>query len=277
MNTTISGLVTIGLLLNGSLALGADMAAGVMAFDRMEYDVAIQELEPLAAEGNTDAHYYLGMMRDPAYHRLPSGKFYQMKFFDVRAAIASYRVAVDAGNPYAMHRLAELYLLIANNNWSGYVDDDVGNMTSSALALRNRASPLLRQAIEKGDGIAAYMLAEARRDEPFFFVAMEQARNILEVTAQDNFPSGQLYLGKTYLFPRGTVIGADGFTFNPIEAFAWFTVAAKAGNHHGSVYQLEAAEVLPIRDHQTAEEKARELLTSMKGKPIIDGEPVADE
>lgn len=275
--TRIIRSVAACLLLGVSFSALADMAAGITAFDRMEYEAAIAEMEPLAEAGSTSANYFLGLMHDPAYHRLPSGQFYQMEFFDIRVAIKNYQVAVEAGNPYAMHRLAELFLLIANNNWSGYVDDDVGNMTSSALALRRRAVPLLRQHIEEGDGIAAYMLAEARRDEPFFFVTMDQARKMLEVTARKHRPLEQLYLGKTYLFPRGTVVGGEGFTFDPVDAFAWFTVAAKAGNRHGSVYQVEAAEVLPIRYHKDAEELARNLLTELAESPPTEAEQTADQ
>lgn len=254
-------LALTALLLCWSAAALSDMATAIDAFQRMDYTAAIEQMEVLADE-NEAANYYLGVMRDPAYHRLPSGKFYQMAFFDVSRAIENYETAIAAGDPYSMHRLAELYLLMSNRNLIDQVED-VGNLTSSAVQLRRQSAPQLREQMEQGNGIAAYLLAEARRDEPFFFIAMEQARTMLEVSARNGDSNAQLYLGKTYLFPRGTVVGAEGFTFDPVEAFAWFTIASKAHNHHGSVYQVEAAEAMPIRDYQRAEDKARALLSSI--------------
>ena len=71
----------------------------------------------------------------------------------------------------------------------------------------------------------------------------------------------QFYLGKTYLYPPGPVTDS-GHTMNPGEAFAWFTVAARAGNLHARIYQIEAAELLLIREHGRADEMTRALLNS---------------
>jgi TPR repeat protein len=118
---------------------------------------------------------------------------------------------------------------------------------------------------DRGNAIAAYMLAEARRSEPFFFVAMDNARNSLELAAWQDDPASQLYLGKTFLLPRG-MVALTGYTLDPPEAFAWFTVSAKRGNMHARVYQMEAAEMMPIRDHGRAEELVRALLKTLAKK-----------
>ncbi|MEE8464706.1 MAG: hypothetical protein V3S53_07965, partial [Gammaproteobacteria bacterium] len=133
------------------------------------------------------------------------------------------------------------------------------------LSLRRRSTPLLRVLAEQGNGVAAYMLAEARRNEPFFFTAMDNARIKLELSAWQDDPASQLYLGRTFLLQRGMVT-RTGYTMDPPEAFAWFTVSAKRGNMHARVYQVEAAEMMPVRDHGRAEELARALLKTLAGK-----------
>ncbi|MCH8958903.1 MAG: hypothetical protein IH835_05555 [Proteobacteria bacterium] len=121
--------------------------------------------------------------------------------------------------------------------------------------------------VDQGNAVAAYMLAEARRDEPFFFVAMDNARIMLELSAWQDDPASQLYLGRTFLLPRGMVT-RTGYTLDPPEAFAWFTVSAKRGNMHARVYQVEAAEMMPVREHGRAEELARALLKTLAGKSL---------
>jgi TPR repeat protein len=255
--------ILLGLFLPGLASAG--LAEGIAAFERMDYDTAMAELDELASSGNSDACYLLGMLHDPGFHRLPSGKFYQTSYFDVDKAVALYQKAIDAGDGRAMHRLAELYLLLTNEHWATRRPDGIGNLTNTALALRHRSTPLLRALADEGDAIAAYMLAEARRDDSFFFIAMDNARNMLELAAWRDNPVSQLYLGRTFLFPRGMVV-RSGYTLDPPEAFAWFTVSAKKGNMHARVYQMEAAEMMPIREYGRAEELTRALLKSLAAK-----------
>ncbi len=161
----------------------SDVADGWVAFYKMDYDKAIAEIDELANEGHPEASYLLGLLHDPAYHRLPSGKFYQSSYFDVGRAVILYRRAVDAGDGRAMHHLAELYLMLTDDRWASYRPNDIGNLTSAALSLRRRSTPLLREMADQGNTVAAYMLAEARRNEPFFFIAMDNARMMLELSA----------------------------------------------------------------------------------------------
>jgi len=243
----------------------SDMAEGWIAFYKMDYDKAMSEIDKLANAGHPDACYLLGLLHDPAFHRLPSGKYYQSSYFDVDLAVTFFRRAADAGDGRAMHQLAELYLMLEGERWAPYRPNDIGSLTDAALSLRRRSTPLLREMADQGNAIAAYMLAEARRSEPFFFVAMDNARNSLELAAWQDDPASQLYLGKTFLLPRG-MVALTGYTLDPPEAFAWFTVSAKRGNMHARVYQMEAAEMMPIRDHGRAEELVRALLKTLAKK-----------
>ncbi|MCH8929501.1 MAG: sel1 repeat family protein [Proteobacteria bacterium] len=243
----------------------SDVVEGWAAFNEMDYDTAMSEIDKLANAGDPDACYLLGLLHDPAFHHLPSGKYYQSSYFDVAKAVSLYRRAVDAGDGRAMHHLAELYIMLVDERWARYKPSDIGNLTSAALSLRRRSTPLLRVLAEQGNGVAAYMLAEARRNEPFFFAAMNNARIKLELSAWQDDPASQLYLGRTFLLQRGMVT-RTGYTMDPPEAFAWFTVSAKRGNMHARVYQVEAAEMMPVRDHGRAEELARALLKTLAGK-----------
>lgn len=243
----------------------SDVVEGWAAFNEMDYDTAMSEIDKLANAGDPDACYLLGLLHDPAFHHLPSGKYYQSSYFDVAKAVSLYRRAVDAGDGRAMHHLAELYIMLVDERWARYKPSDIGNLTSAALSLRRRSTPLLRVLAEQGNGVAAYMLAEARRNEPFFFAAMDNARIKLELSAWQDDPASQLYLGRTFLLQRGMVT-RTGYTMDPPEAFAWFTVSAKRGNMHARVYQVEAAEMMPVRDHGRAEELARALLKTLAGK-----------
>lgn len=248
------------LLLTWTSPAVAELAEGIQAFTKLEYPLAIAEAGGLADQGDGDACYLLALLHDPAFHRLPSGKFYQTFFFDADKAVSLYRRAANTGNAYAMHRLAELLLFIEDEPWPALRRADF-SLSSMALSFRRKAAPLLREMAEQGDGIAAFMYAEAKRHEPDFFVSMERARYLLEANAWKHDAMSQFYLGKTYLYPRGPVADS-GHTMNPGEAFAWFTVAARAGNLHARIYQIEAAELLPIREHGRADEMTRALLNS---------------
>jgi len=264
------GLVAIFLLLVLLLPgqASAGLAEGWAAFAKMDYDAAIAAVDELAGKGDTEACYLLGMLHDPAFHLLPSGRFYQSKYFDVGLAIRLYRQAADDGDGRAMHHLAELYLLLEDDRWGPQRPDDIANLTNAALTLRRKSTPLLRDLAKQGDFVAAYMLAEARRDDSHFFSAIDNARNVLEMAAWRDNALSQLYLGRTFLVRR--VLSVKGsYTMDPPEAFAWFTVAARNGNMHARVYQLEAAEMIPIREHARAEELTRALLDSLKKKAAV--------
>lgn len=233
---------------------------GLKAFTHLDYGTARQKFTPLAEQGESEAMFFLGATYDPAYHILPSGKFYQTEFFDVALAVKWYEKAAASEHPMALHHLGYMYLVLQDPEWRARFPNPRIDSTAYAQQLYRRAEESFRKSIEQGDGIAAYMMAVERRDEPTFYYWLEQSRQLLEVQALKGDPVRQYYLGRTYMFRKPKIASSSRFVRDPVQAFAWFTVAARNGILHANFYQLEAAESMRIRDHAKAEKTARELL-----------------
>ncbi len=255
-------LLVIGVMVSCTIRAG-EFEDGMKAFTHLDYATARQKFEPLATQGNADAMFFLGATYDPAYHILPSGKFYQTEFFDVALAVEWYEKAAAHENARALHHLGQMYLALQDPQWLAQFPNPKFEATAYALTLYRRAEETFRKNIEQGDGIAAFMMAVERRDEPNFYFWLEQSRQLLEIQAMNGDPVRQYYLGRTYMFRKPKITSSSGFVSDPVQAFAWFTVAARNGILHANVYQIEAAEAMRIRDHARAEKATRELLNKL--------------
>ena len=82
-----------------SATIAADFDAGVTAYDRGDYAVALREFRPLAEQGDARAQFYLGFMYsngDGVPH-------------DFAEAVAWYRRAAEQGCANAQHNLGLMY------------------------------------------------------------------------------------------------------------------------------------------------------------------------
>ena len=89
----------IGLILVWTVPVGADYQAGEDAYLADDYETALQEWAPLAAQGNADAQNMMGYMY----------RFGQGVPQDFELARQWYRRAADNGNEQAQNNLGALY------------------------------------------------------------------------------------------------------------------------------------------------------------------------
>ncbi len=82
-----------------SAGFAADYDAGVSAFDRRDYSVALREFRPLAREGHAEAQFKLGVMYDNGYGVAE----------DDREAFAWYRKAAEQDLAEAQFNLGIMY------------------------------------------------------------------------------------------------------------------------------------------------------------------------
>jgi TPR repeat protein len=174
-----------------------------------------------------------------------------------------YEQAIASEHALALHHLGHMYLALQDPVWLAQFPNPKFKPTAYAITLYRRAEETFRKNIEQGDGLAAYLMAVERRDEPTFYHWLEQSRQLLEIQAMKGDAVRQYYLGRSYMFRKPKITSFSGFVSDPVKAFAWFTVAARNGNLHANVYQIEAAELMRIRDHAQAEKATRELLNRL--------------
>ena len=96
--TTVRRVVATALL-SATLVIAADLDAGVEAFLQGDYAATLQELQPLAEQGNASAMFNLGRM-----YRYGEGVPQ-----DARQAVHWYQQAAEQGNAKAMFNLGVMY------------------------------------------------------------------------------------------------------------------------------------------------------------------------
>ncbi len=79
--------------------LAADLQAGLDAYERGDYATALEELRPLAEQGNADAQYNLGVLYDHGWGAAQ----------DYAASAKWYRLAAEQDHADAQYNLGVLY------------------------------------------------------------------------------------------------------------------------------------------------------------------------
>ena len=80
-------------------AHGADLEKAEAAYESGDYDTALQQLRPLAEQGDAGAQYSLGLMYDNG-NGVPQ---------DYKEALRWYRLAAEQGNAEAQYNLGLMY------------------------------------------------------------------------------------------------------------------------------------------------------------------------
>ena len=91
--------LTVGDVASSTPVTAADLDAGVEAYFQGNYAAALQELQPLAEQGDADAMFFLGIMYD-------EGKGVPQ---DARQAVHWYQQAAEQGHASAMFNLGRMY------------------------------------------------------------------------------------------------------------------------------------------------------------------------
>ncbi len=194
----------------------ADVRAGVSAYKRGDYAVALREFRTDAETGDRRAQYNLGVL-------FMSGRGVEKS---KEKAAEWYLKAAEQGLPAAQHGLAILYYRgqgVAQNHLE--------------------AAKWFRKAADKGMANAQFNLGV------MYFNAEGVEKNLTEVvkwislSAGQNFADAQYWLG--IMYENGV-----GLASNPKEALKWFQLAAEKG--HDKAPARAAAVVARIEAEETA-------------------------
>ena len=215
-------------LLIGALspqALAADFQAGVEAYDRGEYAVALREFHPLAERGYTPAQLYLGGM----YRRgdgVPQ---------DGAEAAKWYRKAAEQGDADAQYSLGVMYA-----EGDGVPQDD-------AEAVR-----WYREAAEQGDADAQNNLGVMYAEGDGVPEDDAEAVRWYRKAAEQGDALAQFNL--SLMYGRG-----DGVPKDYVQAYAWINIAAAQEGHQLAKEMIERlAESMTREEVSRAQQLARE-------------------
>ena len=196
-STIMRNLFTIlfWLLLSVAPVFAADLLKGLEALQSGDFANALQELRPLAEQGNADAQFALGVM-------YANGKGVAE---DDTQAVYWYRKAAEQGDAPGQWSLAAMY-----KNGHGVVEDDT------------QAVYWYRKAAEQGDAYAQYNLGIMYDQGNGVAEDDTQAVYWYRKAAEQGYASAQFNLGVTYDFGYG--VAEDDK-----QAVYWYRKAAEQG------------------------------------------------
>ena len=240
------------LSLQATYALAADLGKATRAFDQQDYSAALDELKPLAKEGNADASNMLGQMYENGWgvdidlvkakrlytrganigHLESVNSLRALKNEEYQKELVKVRSDADAGNAAAQNRLGEMYEF-------GY-----GLKRSPAMALdwymkaagQNyvAAQHNIGRCYNFGTGVAQNF-AEA---EKWYRKAAEQGHT-----------DAMFFLGTLYSNDHGRERAYD----SNIIAYAWMHNASELGNDTAAAIEKRLVMKLSESELKTAE------------------------
>lgn len=258
------------ILLAASLVLGmtgqayaANLGKGTLAFEKQDYATAIQELQPLAKEGNADAMNMLGQMyengwgvskdiaqaqrlydRGAAIGHLPSvNSLRALKDKEYKVELETVVPAAEAGNPQAQNRLGEMAEF-------GY-----GMQRNPDLAIQ-----WYFKAADQGFVPAQHNIGRSYN----FGTGVEQdfaeAERWYRRAAERGHTDAMFFLGTLYSNNHGTQKDQD----TNVLAYAWMSNAAELGNP--TAIAIEKRLVMKLDDSQLSQ--AKELAATYRQQYI---------
>lgn len=210
----------------------ADLAVGLAAFRGGDYGLALSELKPLAQQGEAQAQFYLGVSYQKGWGVIA----------DTAKAAQWYRRAAEQGMTKAQHNLALLYLrgegLEADpgkaREWFERAARQGDMRAAHELGLMyfrgdgvqrdfGQARGWWQKAADAGEASAAYDLGILyRRGQGGVPRDVAASIKLWTQAARAGLAVAQNALGACYL-------NGDGVDADPIEAWAWFRLAAQGG------------------------------------------------
>lgn len=186
--------IIVAVAIGSAAGARADLRSGKQAYQRADYDLAREELLPLAEAGDADAQVYLGLMH-------AAGKGVDK---DQLAAARWYREAAKQGHPDGQFNLGLMYA------------KGRGVPTNYAAAVR-----LYTQAAEQGHTGAQVNLGVCYSRGYGVLRDEETAMRWFREAADQDSAAAQFNLGLMYATGNGEP--------DPAEAAAWYTKAAEQG------------------------------------------------
>lgn len=248
------------ILLAASLMLGmatqayaANLGKGTLAFDKQDYATALEELQPLAKEGNPDAMNMLGQMYENGWG-IAKDVQQARRLYDRGAAVGhlasvnslralknkAYKVelesvipAAESGDPQAQNRLGEMAEF-------GY-----GMPRNPDLAIQ-----WYLKAADQGLVAAQHNIGRSYN----FGTGVEQnfaeAERWYRRAAERGHTDAMFFLGTLYSNNHGSQADED----SNVQAYAWMHNAAALGNP--TAIAIEKRLVMKLDDNQLSKAKA---------------------
>jgi TPR repeat protein len=187
-------------IIAGAAAASEEAATGIVAYESGDYERAYQDFLPLAAEGDADAQYMLGLM-------YANGQGVEQSFYE---AGKMYRQAGNQGHAGAQVNLGSLF-----ENCKG-----TGPCNSAA------AASWYRRAADQGDALAQYNLGVMYGIGRGVVENEWEAKTLFRKAAEQGYAPAQYNLAVSY--ERGI-----GGPVDRIAAYAWYELAANRGYDDG--------------------------------------------
>ncbi len=199
--------------------------AGIKAFEEGRYDVALEELSPIAEDGDAEAQYLLGQIYEQG---LGGGK-------DVELALKWYQIAADQGHEgalKALNRIKPDTLMSTNKSdeqqYNEEKNSDLANRYQMGWDALNSgeldtALSIWTVLAEEGHAEAQFNLGVFYSDEGAVPKDVEKALKWIRLSANQGHAPAQFTLGVMYHL-------GNGVPQDDKIAFGWYKLAAEQGD-----------------------------------------------
>lgn len=208
-------------------AFPQDFDAGKAAYDRGDFDSAVEEFLPLGEQGNAKAQFALGVMYQ-------FGKGVSQNH---PGAVRWYRLAAEQGHARAQYHLGEMY-----GTGSGVPQ----NFVESARWYRFAA--------EQGNEWAQLRLATAYSEGKGVAQSFPEAVRWSRVAAQKGNAKAQALLGLLYLDP--------GTPRDNVASHMWLNIAATNGDEIAQTVRSTYEESMTAEEIAEAQRRAEACMSS---------------
>lgn len=202
----------------------ADFQSGRDAYHRGDYATALNELRPLAEQGNDSAQFFLGVSYRYGYG-VPK---------NLEMALHWYRLSSDQGNWLAQNELGVMY-----------------QMGDGVLQDYEESARLYRLGANKGYMVAQSNLAAMYYTGRGVRLDAREAVRLETLAAEQNFGMAQRKLGIMYM--DGTGIPQDY-----VQAHKWLNLSAAQGDKEAGTLRDELAKKMTQAQIAEAQQLARE-------------------
>jgi len=216
-------------LSTSTVAIGADLKAGIFELNRGQFKAAIAEFEPLLAEGYAPAQYQMGLMHLNGWG---------MKK-DPLKAFEFFTLAADQNYPDAQFDLATMY----SEGMPIVKDTKKAFELMSKAARKGLASAQFNLGVMYAQGVGTY------KDNKKAFRSYEKAAN-------QNYALAQFNLALMHYEGKGT-------DKSVLQSYVWNTVAAFNGYKDAEKSRIIDERSLSTKDIQKGRSQADALYTNL--------------
>jgi TPR repeat protein len=222
-----------------------ELSEGIKLFEQGKFDASKSIFESLIQDDNAEAYYYLGLIHDPEFNKVPFSKEHSPydKAND-RLTRKYYKKAANLGYLYANFRLGAYYhsMLLRRQDWK------LGDRYF------RKAKKELEDPASQGDWMAMYMLAVIYESNKRPYG--ENALKMLEDSASKGNSKAQLYLGKSL----SQFLCRTDKCRDYSKAYAWFVISASSGSYHAKYHLFQLMKIMSEKEVQIGDELVNKIL-----------------